>query len=268
LQLVKKDFSGVGVDVLDRIPDMAHLQSEVWMTFLVAIDSAETRQLLCYVLLSLGIKGLPAASAAEARRELADHPDTEGAIIDIDNQSIAGLDLITELKNHPVTKDLIIVAHTVQTGQSTVAALAQAGVAGCLLKSADKTETFEKLKHILEHATGHKGNQRRHVRIVPPPEDLLRLHFRVSGFPGLLTGKIINLSMGGLGLETMTPGAGDVLKPGTFIERLQFSLQGLTLGPAGVVAVVQGKIVGIRFSALGADDSVSLARYIFDKVSS
>jgi CheY-like chemotaxis protein len=247
---------------------MDHVQVEVGMTFLVAVDSAETRQLLCYILLSLGIKGLPALTAAQARQELADHPDTEGAIIDIDNQSIAGLDLITELKSHPVTQGLIVVAHTLQTGQSTVAALAQAGVAGCLLKSADKTETFEKLKHILEHAAGHKGNQRRHLRIVPPPEDLLRLHFRVSGHPGLLTGKIINLSMGGMGIETMTPAAGVALKPGTFIERLQFSLQGRELSPTGVIAVVQGKIVGIRFTALGADDSVSLARYIFDKVSS
>ena len=53
-----------------------------------------------------------------------------------------------------------------------------------------------------------------------------------------------------------------------FIERLQCSLGGLTLTPSGIVAVVQGRIIGVRFTALSPDDSLNLARYIFEKMSS
>jgi CheY-like chemotaxis protein len=243
----------------------------VFMTFLVVEESVTVRHLLCYLLLSLGIKGVPAADGEEARRELEARPEIEGAIVDIDNTKIGGLELIQALKGDPKTKNLTVIAHTIQSQKETVAALAQAGVEGCLLKPFDEVETYKKLKNILTRLTGPRQNQRRHIRVVPPADELLRLNFRVSGFPGLVSGKIINLSMGGLGVEIMTPLPElpeNILKPEVFIERLQFSLPGGELSPSGVIIVIRGKIVGIRYTSLRKEDSIIMARYIFDKISS
>jgi two-component system chemotaxis response regulator CheY len=238
------------------------------MAFLVLEDSASVRQLLCYLLLTLGIKGIPVESNESALNELAAKTDIEGAIIDIDSQNIGGIDLIKALKNNQKTKDIKIIVHTVQSQKEIVVTLAELGVAGYLLKPFSEVESLKKLKNILAHCEDPKENMRKHIRIAPPADDLVRVYFRISGYPQLISGRIINMSMGGLGVELMTPVSGDILKPGMLITRLQFTLQGQELSPSGTIAVVQGKILGIRFESLQAADSTSLARYIFDKIAS
>ncbi len=238
------------------------------MLFVVLEASATVRNHLCYLLLSLGIKGVPAATRAQAEKEIGSRTDVDGVIVDIDNQAADGHGLIAGLKGETRTKDLLVIAHTIQTQKRIITGLAETGVTGILTKPFHETESFVKLKNILAHAAGPRENQRRHARITPPEDDLPRISFRVSGHPGLLSGKIRNISMGGAGLEMVTPAAGSLIKPDMFIERLQCSLGGLTLNPSGVVAVVQGRIIGVRFTALSPDDSLNLARYIFEKMSS
>jgi DNA-binding response OmpR family regulator len=238
----------------------------VGMTFLVVTESAETSQLFCYMLLSLGVHGLPVESVERARRELEARADVGGAVIDIDDATPGGRELVSELKRGPSAGNMILIALAGESQKETVAALAQAGVAGFLLKTAGRAEAFASLKNILERAAGPVSNQRRHIRVVPPAGDLLRLHFRVSGVPGLVSGRIINLSMGGLGVEIVSPLPGGALKPETFIERLRFTLRGRELGPSGVVVGVKGKTAGVRFVSLNPEDSIALAGYIFDKI--
>jgi CheY-like chemotaxis protein len=241
----------------------------------IVLDAADTvRQHLCYLLLSLGIQGIPVADRAGAERELASRADdTDGSvaidalIADIDNKAADGAGLITAVKADPKTRDILVIAHTIQTRKEVITGLAETGVTGILTKPFRETESFTKLKNIIAHAASPRENQRRHVRVTPPADELPRLNFRVSGHPGLLTGRIRNISMGGAGVELVTPVGEGLLKPEIFIDRLQCSLGGLALNPSGVIAVVQGRVIGFRFTALSAEDSLNLARYIFEKMS-
>jgi CheY-like chemotaxis protein len=238
------------------------------MTFLVLEESNTTRPLLCYLLLSLGIKGVPVTSRAEAQKELQTGKNIDGFLVDIDNRAAGGRELLKDLKDDPGTRDLPVIVHTVQTQKEAIASLAGTGVTGVLTKPFEEAESFAKLQSLLAQIERPQDNQRRHARVKPAADEMLRVNFRVSGHAGLLSGKVRNISMGGLGLEMITPAAGDVCRPDTFIEKLTFTLLGRQLGPSGTIVVVQGNIVGVRFAALSPDDSVNLARYIFDKISS
>ncbi len=235
------------------------------MTFLIVTDHTDARELLCWMLLSLGVRGVPVETAAAARGELADGGETAGAIIDVDEEAAGGMELALSLKRDPRTRNMIVIAYSRQAEEET---LAGAGVAGFLRKPAGRPDTFAALQEILSRAAGPQADQRRHIRVIPPVEEMLRLSFRVSGVPGLVTGKIIDLSMGGLGVEMISPGAADALKPETFIERLRFALRGRELSPSGTVVAVKGRLAGIRFISLTPEDSKALAGYLFEKISS
>jgi CheY-like chemotaxis protein len=237
------------------------------MTFLVLEPAVTIRHLLCYLLLSLGVKGIPVEDRAQAEKELKEKDDIDGAVIDIDNRSAGGRELVDALKRDPKTKDLLVIVHTVQSQAEVITGLAEAGVAGVLAKPFNETETFARLKNILARNAGPKENQRRHLRITPPADELLRLNFRVSGHPGLLSGLVRNLSMGGVGIELITPAPEGAVRPEVYIERLQFTLLGRELGPTGTVVVAQGRIIGIRFTTLSPEDTLCLARYIFENIS-
>ncbi|MBN2353438.1 MAG: PilZ domain-containing protein [Spirochaetales bacterium] len=238
------------------------------MTFLVVTDDADARELLCWMLLSLGVKGVPVEKPAGAKEKLEGGgeigEEIAGAIIDVDDEVKGGKELAAALASDRGNRRMIVIAYSRLAEEETLAA---AGVAGFLRKPAGRPDTYSSLETIITRAAGPAADKRRHIRIAPPPEEMLRLSFRVSGVPGLLSGKIIDLSMGGLGVELVSPGAADALKPETFIERMRFALRGRELSLSGVVVAVKGKLAGVRFTSLSTDDSKALAGYLFDKIS-
>ncbi|MBN1523945.1 MAG: response regulator [Spirochaetales bacterium] len=237
------------------------------MTYIVIEESASVRHLLCYLLLSLGIKGLPHESKDSALEDIANRPEIEGAIVDIDNKSVQGLDFIKAIKSRFGNRNIKLIAHTVQSHKDSVMAMAEMGVQGYLLKPFHETESFKKLKNIIQNFSGPNDNQRQHIRVVPLPDELLRVHFRVTGNPTLISGKIINISMGGLAIELVSPIEEEVVKPGILISKMQFSLFGRELTPSGELIVKKEKILGIRFESISPNDSIHLAKYIYDRVS-
>ncbi|RPJ08125.1 MAG: response regulator [Spirochaetaceae bacterium] len=237
------------------------------MTFIVLEESVSVRHLLCYLLLSLGIKGLPHESKEEALKDVNSRPDIGGAIIDIDNKKIKGLEFIKELQASAKASRIKIIVHTIQSHRDTVTSMAEMGVEGFLLKPFHEAETFKKLKNIISHFDKSETNQRKHIRVIPHPDELMRVHFKVSGHPQLVSGKIVNISMGGLAIELVTPAPAEIVKSGTAIPKIQFSLFGSELSPNGEIIMRRDRLLGIRFESLSSGDSIHLAKYIFDRVS-
>ncbi|GAH68763.1 unnamed protein product, partial [marine sediment metagenome] len=167
------------------------------MIFLVVEASSKVRESLCYVLLSFGIKGLPVSSRQAALAEVQKNPEIEGAIIDIDSQEIEGIELIKQLKAADNSQLNKIIIHTIQSNKDFVVKMVELGVVGYLLKPYNEEEVFAKLQNIFAKIESH-NKQRKHIRVKPDPDELLRLHFRVPDYPHLISGKILDISLGGV----------------------------------------------------------------------
>ena len=74
------------------------------MVFLVVESALTVREALCYVLLSFGIRGVPAANREAALQAIASGTQIEGAIVDIDNKDVDGIALIQELRENEHTR--------------------------------------------------------------------------------------------------------------------------------------------------------------------
>lgn len=237
------------------------------MSFLVVESSASTRESLCYALLSFGVKGIPAASREAAWEVINATPDLEGAIVDIDNKGVEGTRLVGELRESDRTRRIAVVVHTVQSGKDFVMTMIESGVAGYLLKPFDPSTARDKLSTILTKLASH-NSQRRHFRVRPDPEDIARAHFRLSGYPQLVSGKILDVSLGGMAMELLSSPADGLLQPGTRIARLEFALGGRQLAPSAAVVLLKSRVLALRFDAMAPADTKSLERYIFKKISS
>jgi len=141
------------------------------------------------------------------------------------------------------------------------------GVIGYLLKPYKDDRAYIKLKNILQNFEG-QDSKRKHIRVKPDPEALLRIHFRITGYPHLISGKIIDISFGGIALELFTPVEEKILKPGVYIHRIEFTLNSKDLSPAGIIVIKREKILAIRFELLSSNDSIILSKYIYKQISS
>ncbi len=237
------------------------------MTYLVVEASSNVRESLCYVLLSFGIKGLPVSNRQAALSTLQENSEIEGAIIDIDSKEVKGIELIKELREDDNTRAIKIIIHTVQSNKDFVIQMVELGVVGYLLKPYNEEDVFPKLKNIFAKIQSHNA-QRKHIRVKPDPEELLRLHFRLPAHPNLISGKILDISVGGAAVEIFNlPEAEGLLKPGIKIPQVQFTLSSRQFSPSGRVILVKGKLLALRFEDLSTGEKTSLARYVFKRIS-
>jgi CheY-like chemotaxis protein len=235
--------------------------------FLVVEGSLSVREALCYVLLSFGIKGTPVATRAAAWEKMKTDRGFEGAIIDIDNLEVEGAKLIEEMKKEEPTRGISVIVHTVQASKDFVLKMIEAGVTGYLLKPFREDAARMKLAGILDKLADH-NTQRKHIRVKPDPQEMVRVHFRVPGFTVLISGKILDISLGGLAIELFNPTELPSFTPGTRISKLQFALGPHELSPSAVIVLYKSNVLAFRFEALGAAEKTTLERYIFKRISS
>lgn len=237
------------------------------MVFLVVESSLSVRESLCHVLLAFGIRGIPVPTRLAAREALESGDQIEGAIVDIDNKDVEGIQLVEELKKDQRTAAISVIVHTVQSSKAFVMRMIELGVVGYLLKPFSDSNAKTKLAAIFSKMATH-NSQRRHIRVRPDPGDLARASFRIPNFPQLVSGRIVDISLSGLAIELFNPPAAELFSPGTSVSKLQFSLSGKELSPSGSVVLYKAKVLALRFDIINPADKKALERYIFKSISS
>lgn len=236
------------------------------MDYLVAEANPSVRDSLCYALLAFGIKGIPVATRQQAEETLAAAPDLRGAIIDLDSKEIDGEALIRALRENEATAGLNIIAHSVQSGKEMVNRMMDFGVVGYLLKPYSENEIGARLQKILSRGESH-NSQRKHIRVRPDPDELLRLHFKLPGHPSLISGKVLDVSLGGVAVELFNPPRPDVLKPQTRIPRIEFTVNRQPFRPPGKVVLFKEQLLALRFDYLTGAERTALSKYVFKRLS-
>lgn len=240
---------------------------EVPVVFLVVESSLTVRESLCYLLLSFGIRGIPLPHRAAAIQALANGEKADGAIIDIDNKDVEGVGLIETLKGSEVTKGLSIIVHTVQTSKDLVMRMVDLGVAGYLLKPFDPDAAKAKLATIFSKLATH-NSQRRHIRVRPDADELARVSFRIGKPPALLSGRIVDISLGGFAAELFNAPDANPPVPGAPLSRIEISLAGKVLTPSASTVLYKSRVLATKFDILNPSDKKTLERYIFKRISS
>ncbi len=237
------------------------------MDFLVVEGSLSAREALCYLLLSFGIRGIPVSNRAAAWSVIEEGAAVQGAIVDIDSPEVEGSQFLKELRENEKTKGMPVIVHTVQAGREFVLQMIESGIVGYLLKPFREDTARPKLAAILGKIADH-DIQRKHIRVKPDPQELIRVHFRLPGHSALVSGRIIDISLGGMAIELFNPPDPSHLAVGTRIGKLQFSLGTRELEPSAMIVLFKANLLAVRFENLVPADKTALGRYIFKRISS
>ena len=235
------------------------------MKFLVAEAVPTVRESLCYVLLSLGIKSTPVGTRQEALEALQADSEISGAIVDIDSREIEGVALVQQLRETEPQRGLRIIVHTVQSSKDLVVKMVELGVVGYLLKPYREEAAFGKLRKVLAGSATHNA-QRKHIRVKPDPEELLRLHFKLPDHGQMISGKVVDISVGGVAVDLFNPPPAQVLAPGTQIPAIGFTLMRQTFKPPGKVVLYKENLLALRFDYLTAAEKSALSKYVFKRL--
>jgi hypothetical protein len=141
------------------------------------------------------------------------------------------------------------------------------GVGGYLLRPYDEKAAEAKLRAVLARQGEHSA-QRRHIRVTPDPNELLRLHFHLSGHKGLVSGRILDISMGGVAAELYNPPAGYLMQPGKPIRDIGLTIAGAQIVVAGSLVNIRDGFCSLRFDKLSPEHTRALSRYIYRHLSS
>ena len=190
-----------------------------------------------------------------------------GAIIDIDNHEVEGIALIEEIKGNSRLSGIAIIVHTVQSSKEAVAKMIEIGVAGYLLKPFDPDAAHAKISVILGKLASH-NSQRKHIRVKLEADDMAKVHFRMPGSSQLVSGRIIDISLGGLAAELFNPPAVELISPGSPIPKIEFAIAGKELSPSASIVMLKANVLAIKFETLSLSDKKVLERFIFNRISS
>ena len=222
---------------------------------------------LSVVLLSLGIQGVQASNHKEATEALKTHREAKICIIDVDDKDSGGIGFLTGLRKREEFRHIKTVVYSFNSSRAFIENLVDLGVCCYLLKPFDQQKAKGKLQSLINRMEEGVSEKRQHIRVTPDPGELLRLHFRISAYANLISGRIRNISMGGLAAELLTPVPESVVRTGLTIPSVNFSLSNKPFSPAAQVVLVKEKLIAMRFESLSADEKSLLARYIYRRMS-
>jgi len=143
--------------------------------------------------------------------------------------------------------------------------LMEYGVIGYLLKPYNEKAITPKLKKVLALEESH-NSQRKHIRVRPDPDELLRLHFKLQGYSSLISGKVIDISVGGVAVELFNPPPARILIPGTQIANILFTVNRKLFSPSGKVILYKEQLLALRFDYLSAAEKSALSKYVFKRL--
>lgn len=237
------------------------------MNFLVFERDEAVRSSLCYLLVSFGIRGIPAATPAEAREVIAGDTALAGAIVDTDQDDSDGMELIRLLRDDPRHATTPVIAHSSATSRSFVGSMARFGNVRYLSKPYHEEMTRRRLSAIFSGIGQSFREKREHIRVRPDPEELLRASVRLQDHDRMFGVRILDLSLGGAAIELLTPASLDEFTSGQRVADFATVLSGRDFHATGTILKRQERLLVVRFNELSDQDTVALSRYIFSRMS-
>ena len=84
----------------------------------------------------------------------------------------------------------------------------------------------------------------------------------------MISGKVVDISVGGVAVELFNPPAPNVLTPGAAIPSIQFTLNRKSFAPPGKVILLKEQLLALRFDYLSAAEKSALSKYVFKRLTS
>jgi DNA-binding response OmpR family regulator len=145
------------------------------MNILVVEHDPQLAHALCHLLLSFGVKGIPARHRDEALEILENNHDIGLALIDIDNEEVQGRLLLDDIKKSHQHRGIKIIIHTAEQEENLIDDIFELDIIGYISKPFEEKAVFSSLRAISTRMKNLNMEKRSHIRINTDSDDPLRV---------------------------------------------------------------------------------------------
>ncbi|MBL8992628.1 MAG: response regulator [Spirochaetia bacterium] len=178
-----------------------------------------------------------------------------------DDNDIIGI--VQEIKKDEIIAATKIILHVKNPSKDFLVDMVKIGVSGFVLKPFVPATFIPKFNDILKKIDPGM-TERKHIRVAPDPKDNASVTLRSAGSFKLITGRIKDVSMGGVLFQTTTALEENdvVLKQISKSIQIKFRLN--TIEVSAMVIAKQQNMVALKFVTLSDFDKNVLSKYIYE----
>lgn len=184
-------------------------------------------------------------------------------ICDIDQGTAELLNIIKDIKKTDDLSKIKVIAFTANSDRAFLTSFVKVGVEAFILKPFVPEKFMLQLNKNLEKLfPDEDASKRAHIRINPDPRDNSSVTVRTGQSFKVVTGSIVNISLGGLLFKTSTEGLAEI-QVKTLLQNMQIKLKTTTIEASAVVVAKQEDVVAVKFFKIEDYAKNVLSRYIY-----
>lgn len=234
------------------------------ITFCLLLTNQNNTLLLSKILLNLGIVSY-IASDNDSALDILNKKSINFLFVDLDFSNNLSFELLKKLKENDKFSSLFIIVTSFNVKEIFLKKLQEYNIVSFIAKPFYKEQIEEKINSIINKVKGHYL-RREHIRIIPENDEFMRASFKLKNNKSI-SGKLVNLSMGGFALMLYINYNDEELGRGKLIEHINFIADNREIDVDAKIINKKDKLIAFQFTHFYNDSYKNLSKYIIKKIS-
>lgn len=230
------------------------------ISFCLFLSNSATLDTLSTILFNNGIFNIKCFNYDEVLDAL-EKNKFDFIIVDFDFGNEVSFKLVNFLKENEKYKDIYIIGTSFNAKESFIKELQKYNLVYFFVKPIQETIFQEKIEKIISKFKEHFP-KRKHIRIKPPEEEIVRVNFKLKSIAKRISGKVIDLSLGGLGIELYNFENETEIKDGNLIEHVIFELNSKEVDVDAKIVKQRNNFIAVNFTHFYRNSYDILYNYI------
>ncbi len=232
------------------------------ISFCLVFANQNNSKLISNLLLNLGIVSY--IESIEKACETIETKNIDFLFIDFDFANKESFSLLEKIKNKENLSSLHIIGTSFLSNEKFIKETEKYNILAFITKPITKAIITEKINNIFQKYENHYS-QRKHIRIKPDPNELLRISFRLKN-KKFVSAKIIDISLGGLAALFYTNFESNELYNGNLIEHVKFEVDNKEVDADTKIITKKSNLISLKFTHFYNESDRFLIKYITKKM--
>jgi len=234
------------------------------ITFCLLFTNQNNTLLLSKILLQLGIVSYTATDNKSVL-DILIKKNINFLFLDLDFANNSSFELLNILKTDEKFTSLFIIVSSFNVKEVFLKKLQEYNIISFIPKPFFNDQIESKINSIINKVKGH-FLRRKHIRIIPENDEFMRASFKLKNNKSL-SGKVINLSLGGFALMLYINYNTEELGHGKLLEHINFTAENREIDVDAKVINKKDKLIAFQFTHFYNDSYKNLSKYIINKIS-
>jgi len=238
---------------------------EYQISFCLFLSNISIATNLSNILLSNGIFNIIINSYEDLLKSL-ENNKFDFIMIDFDFGDEIGFKVANFLKENEKYSSIYLIGTSFNSQEKFIRDLQKYNLIYYFIKPIQEEIFQEKIEKLISKFKNHLP-QRKHIRVTLPEDEIIRVNFKLRKISKRISGKVLDLSLGGLGIELYNFENEEEVKEGNLIEHVIFEVDNKEVDVDAKIVKQKENFIAISFTHFYKNSYDILYKYIMKQLS-